>query len=72
MKKTNKIKHVTSNGTFYIDHANHGQIIVDESNIIDSAGLLKDIERAIAEFKMSKQLTERRISNIKTLLNDEE
>jgi len=69
--KTNKIKYVTESGTFYIDHANHGSISVDEFDIIDSFGLFKDIEEALDEFYMNKKLTERRVKNIKALLNNE-
>ena len=70
--KTNKIKYVTENGTFYIDHANHGQISVDEENIVDSGGLFIDIKKALDEFHLSKKLNERRITTIKSLLNDSE
>lgn len=70
MKKENKIKYITDNGIFYIDHANHGSISVEESSIVDSAGLLNDIKSALEEFHLGRQLNERRVINIKTLLNE--
>ena len=70
MKIAKKVKHVTENGTFYIDHAKHGSISVDESTISNFEALIEDINVALEEFRVSKKLTENRISNIKYLLNE--
>lgn len=72
MKKTNKVKYVTENGTFYIDYENHGTISLDEDGIIDSAGLFKDIEKALNEYVNNKEVVNRRVEGIKTLLNENE
>lgn len=70
MKTPKKIKYVSDNGIFYIDHANHGTISVDESSISNSEALIEDINVALEELRMSKKMTENRILNIKGLLNE--
>jgi len=69
-QKKNKVRYVTDNGTFYIDYDNHGAISVDEEGIIDSAGLFRDIEKALSEYANNKSLVNRRMKGIKTLLNE--
>lgn len=66
----NKVKYVTENGTFYLDHSCHGMLSVDESDIKNMDALLGDIEKAMSDFKLNKKLTSKRISNIKNLLSE--
>jgi len=64
-----KVKYVTENGTFYLDHDRHGTLSVDESDMKDINGLLSDIEVAMSDFKLNKKLVTKRINNINKLLN---